>query len=118
MHCPTPNKIASPCPPRYYCPKRGTVAPIICQAGTYNPNFGAQKCLICPQGKICPREGLLFPEPCPRGYACDDNGLIFAEKRCPNNAVCESEKGVKLSKSLKSCRSMHIVDVLTNNCDG
>ena len=101
MYCPTPEHAGVPCPPRHYCPNRGSVRPIVCPPGTYNYHFGQNNCSTCPMGYICPMSGMILPTKCPRGYICNREGLVQAVKVCMGGYICTG--GVKTASTDKTC---------------
>ncbi len=101
MYCPTPEHAGIPCPPRHYCPNRGSVRPIVCPPGTYNYHLGQQNCTACPMGYVCPMPGMLLPTRCPRGYICNSERLTQAVKVCMGGRICTG--GIKTASINKTC---------------
>ena len=58
------------CSAGYACPE-GSVAPILCLAGTYQDSTGQANCLTCPAGYYCNFDnGITVKKNCPVGYYC------------------------------------------------
>lgn len=114
FYCPSSEHIGIPCPPRTYCPNRGSIKPLPCPPGTFNTNFGQQNCTKCPMGYICPMPKMLIPIKCPPGYICNKEGLIQASNVCTGGYICEG--GVKSASVKKLCDPINNIETASTEC--